>query len=352
MKNVTPQPPQELFTDKTLPHHILPGSTSKIVAATGTATISQAYFLAHWKQILPRYIGHGRPSADTMNHYSSYIQQFFDWCQTMKTHPLAITDFEMRGFVEWLYGHGYKDDTIAVKLVSIRRFYLAAQRLGLIAENPCQDIYVPNATPDELIRFFTPDQLYEICQFYEEDENLFRRYRNIAIVYLMGVEGMRNVEIHRMNREDIDTEIGSIFVHGKGHDRRIFPCPETMSFLHHYLSHYPPEPKKDGPFTPMFLSDSHKNLWGRLSRNGIRFIMNQALVETGFKRPGLSCHVFRHSAGTNLYAATKDLRLVQDTLGHRDPKTTARYAHLQERMAKRQTASIVPRPADARNKND
>lgn len=259
---------------------------------------------------------------------------------------MAVTDYEMRGFLEWLYAQGYKDDTIAVKLVAIRRLFAAAERLHIIEENPCQDIYVPNATPDELIHFFTPDQLYEICEFYGTNEDPFLRERNISIVYLMGVEGMRNVEIHRMNREDIDTQLNSIFVRGKGHDRRIYPCAETMSHLRAYLAACPAKVPKDGPFTPMFLSDSPAHKDQRLSRNGIRFIMNQSLVQTGFKRPGVSCHAFRHSAGTNLYAATKDLRLVQETLGHRDPKTTSRYAHVQERLNNRRTASIVPRPSE------
>lgn len=321
-----------------------PHTFSDVPATSVTASvISKDYFVAHWHEILPRYIGHGRPSADTMVHYTSYITQFFDWCAALGRHPMDVTDFEMRGFLEWLYGQGYKDDTIAVKLVAIRRLFNAAERLHLIIDNPCQDLYVPNATPDELIHFFTPDQLYEICAFYGENDDAFLRERNIAIVYLMGVEGMRTVEVHRMNREDIDMDMNSIFVRGKGHDRRIFPCDETMAHLRAYLDACPAKVAKDGAFTPMFLSDSRANKFGRLARNGIRYIINQALVEAGFKRPGVSCHALRHSAGTNLYAATKDLRLVQDTLGHRDPKTTARYAHVQERLKNRRTAAIVPR---------
>lgn len=66
--------------------------------------------------------------------------------------------------------------------------------------------------------------------------------------------------------------------------------------------------------------------------------------------PGLSCHVFRHSCGTNLYAETKDLRLVQDTLRHRDPKVTARYAHLTGRLEHRST-SVIAKSMLASDKN-
>jgi len=38
-----------------------------------------------------------------------------------------------------------------------------------------------------------------------------------------------------------------------------------------------------------------------------------------------SAHHLRHRFGTQLYAKTHDLRLVQDLMGHADPKTTAGY---------------------------
>lgn len=305
--------------------------------------MSADYFLAHWQQILPRYIGNGRPSRDTMENYVSYIRQFLSWCAATSVRPLSATDYEMRGFLEWLYRQGYKDDTIAVKLVAIRRLFSAAERLGVASENPCGEIRVPNAAPDELVRFFAPEQLFAICEEFGKDENIFRRKRNTAIVYFMGVEGLRTVEIHRMNWEDVDEGLSSILIHGKGHDRRIFPCPETMQKLRSYLAECPARVARDGPFTPVFLSDCHANRRGRLSRTGIRYIIDAALVAAGLKRRGVSCHALRHSAGTNLYAATKDLRLVQETLGHRDPKTTARYAHVQDRLNNRRTSAIVPR---------
>lgn len=303
------------------------------------------YFILHWKEILPRYIGRGRPSKDTLENYFSCIKQFIEWCLKRNRHPLNVHDFQMREYMDYLYRRNYKNETIAMKLVAVRKFFSAAVKINLIQENPCADIYAPNIRPDEIIRFFTPDQIYEICELHKESEvNEFRLKRNLAIIYLMSVEGLRTVEVHRMNKEDINWDINGIFVHGKGHDRNIFPCQETITCIQEYLNLYPKEARKDGPFSPVFLSDSNFNTYGRLSRIGIRYIVNNILEMAGFKKPGISCHAFRHSAGTNLYAATKDLRLVQETLGHRDPKTTTRYAHLQERMTRRSTSAIVPKP--------
>lgn len=316
-----------------------------------TDTVDVNYFMEHWEELLQVYIGHGRPSKDTWKNCRSHVGQFIRWCLANNRHPLAIHDFQMRIYLKYLYDRNYKQDTVAIKINHIRAFFGAACKLGVIASNPCRDIRVPMTVPEDMLKFFTPDQLYEIRQAFDDDNVELRRKRNVAILYLMSVEGLRNVEIHRMNREDVDWHECIIRVHGKGHDRNAFPCEETMEMMAGYYRACPEDIKKDSyGGIPFFLSDSNFNLNGRISRNGIRWVMNQALEKSGYKMEGLSCHIMRHSAGTNLYAATKDLRLVQETLGHRDPKVTARYAHLQERMSRRRTAAIVPRPANTTEK--
>ena len=92
-------------------------------------------------------------------------------------------------------------------------------------------------------------------------------------------------------------------VWGKGATGRmepIYPGDESLAILEEYLKSIPAdrEIKKDGVLTPLILSSSNRKLLGRISRNGLRFIMNKALVACDLKHPGYSCHVFRHSCGT------------------------------------------------------
>lgn len=324
--------------------HVVPVNAvgSVPVLAVQPSGFTPEYFLAHWQELLPSFISKGRPSSDTKHTYFALIKQFLRLCEERGHNPLLFTELQIRGYLQLLYEQGYKNDTVALKLVAVRAFYHAAVKVGVIAKNPCDEVYAAEVQPEELIHYFTPEQMGEICDVLKSDDNEFRILRNVSMLYLMGVEGLRNVEIHRMNREDVDWESKTILIRGKGHNRRLYPCDETLDWLRRYLA-IAPKPPKDGAFTPMFLSDSHNSIGKRISRDGLRFVMNKALKVAGYKKPGISCHVFRHSTATNLYQATKDIRLVQETLGHRDPKTTARYAHLQERMSRRNTASIVPR---------
>jgi integrase len=75
----------------------------------------------------------------------------------------------------------------------------------------------------------------------------------------------------------------------------------------------------------------------RLSRRHIRVQTDKYLAAAGLKRPGISNHALRHTAGTLGYLHTGDLRAVQDFLGHADPRMTSRYAHVVD-MAKKNPA--------------
>jgi integrase len=78
-----------------------------------------------------------------------------------------------------------------------------------------------------------------------------------------------------------------------------------------------------------------------LSRRSIRLHTNEYLRLAGLKRPGISNHALRHTAATLGYLHTGDLRLVQEFLGHADPRMTTRYAHVVD-MAKRNPALSIP----------
>lgn len=303
--------------------------------------VATDYYIEHYRDFLPRYISHGRPTQDTMDTYCTRIHIFLSWCHEKQIHPLSVHDYQMRIFLED-YMRGHKDSTISLTVVAVRTFFMIAKRLRLIADNPCKYIHTGTSMQnDTSFRYFTLDQIKEVSSVFEQEINSFVRARNLSILYLMSIEGLRNVEIFRMNDEDINWEQQTILVHGKGHDGIIYPSERTMNILEVYIL-VRPKPIQDYHKTPTFISNSHRSFGHRISRNGIRKVMDRALRICGYKQKGISCHVFRHSCGTNLYAATKDLRVVQETLRQRDPKVTARYAHVQQRMEKRYTNLLDP----------
>lgn len=301
--------------------------------------ITPEWFLAHYAELLPRYISNGKPTEDTMSSYCYHIGKFLEGCEARGWAPLRVTDFEVREYF-WKMSQHAQAATVSAHITAVRTFFKMARRIGLIQANPCAYIHASSGYRfDDEFHYFTTEQIGEVLEFAQEEPDPFIRKRNTAMLYLMGIEGLRVVELHRMNDRDIDWKHGSIYIRGKGHAGRIYPAPETFEVLRSYLYERPVrECSEDDAF---FYSDRRHN-YARISRNGVRYAIDKILRRCSYKQHGVSCHIFRHSCGTNLYAATKDLRLVQETLRQRDPKVTSRYAHVQERMTNRYTARIIP----------
>ena len=305
--------------------------------------VTPEYFITHFYEYLPRYIAGGAPTEDTRDTYELAIRLFLHWCAEQGLHPLNdVRDYQIRVYMEEMRRRNYSAATLMIKGAAIRAFYKVAQRLSFITENPCADLQLRNPQHlDEDYKYLTVDQIGEICACLKEDKNTLKRLRNILIVYLMGVEGLRVVEVMRLSDEDIDWQRGRIEIRGKGHAGIIYPCEETLQLLKSYLEARGPIPQENR-LTPTIVSCSPNNAQGRISRVGIRYVINRALSAAGLKQPGYACHLFRHSCGTNLYQETKDLRVVQETLRQRSPKVTAKYAHVHDRMERRYTRGITP----------
>ena len=315
----------------------------EVAASVRQDAITPEYFITHFYEYLPRYIAGGAPTADTRDTYELAIRLFLHWCMEQGLHPLNdVHDYQIRVYMEEMRTRGYSAATLMIKGAAIRAFYKVAERLSFIAENPCADLQLRNPQHlDEDYKYLTVDQIKEICEGLAADKNALRRLRNLLIVYLMGVEGLRVVEVMRLSDEDIDWQRGRIEIRGKGHAGIIYPCEETFQLLKAYIETrgaIPPEKR----LTPTIISCSPNNRNGRITRVGIRYVINKALTDAGLKQPGYACHLFRHSCGTNLYQETKDLRVVQETLRQRSPKVTAKYAHVHDRMEKRYTGGISP----------
>lgn len=143
------------------------------------------------------------------------------------------------------------------------------------------------------------------------------RYKNREAVSLAKARvavliwtGLNPKELQRVTPQDVDLERQLLIVpprrKGAGAPGRIIPLaqvPEGMKALQHLLKQ-----QALGPFNPGVV----RRAWQRAAR------------EAGY--PGLNLLTVRHSFVTGVLGATKDFRQAQLLAGHRDPRTTDRYA--------------------------
>ena len=224
----------------------------------------------------------------------------------------------------------------------------AARSAGLRPDNPAAGVKSPrvrHATED--FKYLCDEELAKLLSVIPDPEQTtgrekVRRLRNLLMISMMALQGLRTVEVQRANVEDL-TEKGenlALLVRGKTRDRIVYLRPDTAERLKAYLA-LRGEVGRDQAGTPVFAALGNRAGGERLSRRHIRVQTDTYLRQAGLKRPGISNHALRHTAGTLGYLHTGGLRAVQELLGHADPRMRARYAHVVD-MVKRNPALFIP----------
>lgn len=138
-------------------------------------------------------------------------------------------------------------------------------------------------------------------------------------ITLAAYQGLRVQEIAGLDVKDIDMAEGRLrVVHGKGAKERVLPLHPDVAEALICL----PMPKHGRVF--------QRPRGGGYSPAELSKVFNQRLAEYDVQA---TAHQLRHWFGTNLYAATGDLRVTQEMLGHSSPTTTAGYVSFSARKA-------------------
>jgi type 1 fimbriae regulatory protein FimB len=142
-------------------------------------------------------------------------------------------------------------------------------------------------------------------------------WRDAAMLMLTFYHGLRASELCNLQRKDVDLKHGRLWVaRVKGSLSTEQPLlPEELRVLKRYLKE-----RSNAQLPWLFLTERGEPF--------TRFAINY-LVRAAAERAGLALavhpHMLRHGCGHALANRGYDLRLIQDYLGHRDPKHTTRY---------------------------
>src|SRR5450432_2294257 len=97
-------------------------------------------------------------------------------------------------------------------------------------------------------RNIVPLSVDEVARFWSS----FRTSRDLAIVGLMLLQGLRSQEVLNLNRDDLLLPEGQIRVRGKGNKTRFLPlAPEAIQLLDHYLRLERPAKSTDALFVSL-----------------------------------------------------------------------------------------------------
>jgi site-specific recombinase XerD len=181
-------------------------------------------------------------------------------------------------------------------------------------------------------RIIQPLSAEQVAKFWES----FRTFRDLAVVGLMLLDGLRSCEILALQLEDLKLADALLHVLGKGKKQRTLPLPgEIMEVLQSYL--HLERPLTNSPY--LFVS-----LKGR--RRGLP--MTTAGLRSLFRHHRLRSHVatanphrFRHTFGADMVRAGISLPALQHLMGHSQIHTTMLYVQLAPQDVWREYARAV-----------
>jgi len=209
-----------------------------------------------------------------------------------------VTDF--LSFLSSL--QSYRPRTLHRIISTLSSFYRFLYAQNAVDANPIVAIERPRVKEKELV-YMKHSQVLELLASIPD-------LRDRLIVRTIYATGVRVSELSGIRVEDIDFGGHTIRVKGKGGKiRTVFIDGETLDEIRIHMGE-----RREGPLFPGQMGKP-------ISPRTIQFIFRK------YAPPGITPHKLRHSYASELYTRSRNLRVVQENLGHSSIKTTEIYLH-------------------------
>ena len=215
------------------------------------------------------------------------------------------------------------------KLSAIKGFfkYLTTKRM-MLEENPAANIESPKRQ-QALPKFLSLEESLLLLEAVRNDAESQSKVRDYAIITLFLNCGMRVSELVGIDLNDIDRQLRSMSVTGKGNKQRIIYLNDACrNALGDYLDERLSEAHAKANTPALFLSKREQ----RISVKTVQWLVYKYLDLAGLESKHYSVHKLRHTAATLMYqSGNVDVRVLKDILGHEQLNTTQIYTHVSNR---------------------
>jgi len=272
-------------------------------------------------------------SPQTIKTYNTEIRLFVAYAAGEMGRSLSgLTAEDVSIFREHLI-KTYAAATAAKKLAVLRRFLIFTFMTGATTVNPEALRFFaksPRVRQDPAYNVLTEDELQRMLNAARLDN--YRDYVMLAVMAGCGLREAETVGLKLSDFQDAGGDVVLLRVLGKGDKIRNVPIsPDLWRLIQNYvlLSGRSLNSHTDAR-KPLLNSRVGKDK--ALTTRSVQNIVKKYVRAAGITKP-ISPHSIRHTVGTNMAVNEAPLLVIQQFLGHSDPKTTMRYIRRAEELA-------------------
>ena len=260
-----------------------------------------------------------RLSPHTVAAYEHDLRALLEFCEREQIAAFpALDSFSVRRFAAESHRRGLGARSVARRLSAVRTFLNYLIEMGVVKSNAGVHVQAPKA-PRRLPATLDADQVASLLAISGDDPVTLR---DRAILELFYSSGLRLAELVGLNLGDVDAADRTVRVLGKGSKARVVPVgKQALTALKDWLA-VRAELAKPGELA-LFVGRRGE----RVSPRTVQKRVNEWAKRQGAPT-GVHPHMLRHSFATHVLESSRDLRAVQEMLGHASLSTTQIYTHL------------------------
>ncbi len=260
----------------------------------------------------------------TMDCYKNDLKGFYNFLKKNNYTLFSCTYCNIISWIELLRKQSLEQSTISRKISTVRQFFSFLFVERLIDVNPATNIDAPK-NKKTLPKFLGEEDIKKLFNYLYANKDKFKDFQTLLLTELLYATGLRVSELVSIKRSNLNEDLNSICILGKGNKERVIPLAKiTKKILSQYLSssHYLKLKTKSGGSWLFPSNRSH------ITRQAYYYKLKSIAIKSGLNTNKITPHMLRHAFASHMLKNGADLKVIQYLLGHEDISTVQIYTHI------------------------